>query len=225
MRVPPEEHPPAIISLQIFIVSARLFQPTNIMTGDVTCTEEELLALIRSGDASALSIIYSRYWQPLFLAAYNILKDKAASEDILQDVFLQLCQRKEGLHISISLKAYLYAATRYGVYRYISKGKAREAVFGNLPERLETQSPEADLLLKEVHAQVLAIADSLPEKCREAFLLSRYEHLSHKEIAGRLHISPKTVENQIAKALRVLRASLGDAAFHTRALIVFFLGQ
>lgn len=171
-------------------------------------TERELLARLSKGDESALTIIYTHYWKLLFIQAYNVLKDRMVCEDIVQEIFLQLWRRRKSLDITGTLGGYLSAATRYQVFHEIRKMPERDSLFDNLEERLSF-SPGLPVEEKELHAQIDEIVSRLPEKCRVIYKLSREEYLPHKEIADRLHISTKTVENQLTIALRRLRGSLG----------------
>lgn len=180
----------------------------------------QLLEKLRSGDENALTGIYKKYWQPLFTSSYNILKDKQACEDIIQELFIRLWNNRQNIEITVSLKAYLYASMRYEVYRQIRTGAARAGIFDDLPERLQSPTTYGNIEYKELIAQVNSVVDSLPQKCKEVYKLSREEYLSHKEIAGRLNISTKTVENHLTKALRQLRTSLGTLFL---ALISFLL--
>jgi RNA polymerase sigma-70 factor (family 1) len=180
----------------------------------------QLLDKLRSGDENALTLIYKKYWQPLFVSSYNILKDKQACEDIIQELFIKLWNNRHTIEITVSLKAYLFASMRYEVYRQVRAGTARADIFDELPARLQTPAAYGSVEHKELIAQVNSVVNTLPEKCREVYKLSREEYLSHKEIANRLNISTKTVENHITKALRQLRTSLGILLF---ALISFLL--
>ena len=171
--------------------------------------EKDLLRRLAGGEPAALTAIYQQYWQSLFLAAYNIIKDRKACEDIVQEIFLQLWLKREGLQVRESLKGYLCAATRYQVFRYIRKNASRQDWYDRLEERLSAQPPDQSLLQKDLKRQVDEVVSVLPEKCQMIYRLSREEFLSHKEIAERLDISIKTVENQLTIALRRLRHSLG----------------
>lgn len=179
--------------------------------------DEQLLHAIARGEHDALEQLYARYWQGLFIAAYNILRNKTACEDIVQEVFVQLWQRRAAIRIHTSLEAYLYTAVRYSVFKHIKEEEAHSRVFKNLPERLQYATPEDIIIEKNIRSQLAFIVNNLPEKCREVYLLSREEHLSHHEIATRLNISTKTVENHITIALKKIRYGI------TRMAGLFFL--
>lgn len=187
--------------------------PDKILMSDV-----QLIGLLKADDEAALTIIYKRYWASLFSAAYNILKDRQACEDIIQELFIKLWDCRAEVQISVSLKAYLYASVRYGVYRQIKTGSVRSEIFDDLIERLHTPTAYGSIEHKELLLQINRVIDTLPDKCREVYKLSREECLSHKQIATQLNISTKTVENHLTKALRELRGSLG-AAFIMEALM------
>ncbi len=173
-----------------------------------SCSDLELIEQLRLGSESALASIFHKYWQPLFTAAFNILKDKDACEDIIQEIFINVWNKHEQMEITSSLKAYLFASMRYEVYRQIKAGNVREDIFDQIYLRLQAPCSDDDIEHKELLAQVDEIVNRLPVRCREVYQLSREEQLSHKEIADRLNISTKTVENHITKALHQLRISL-----------------
>jgi RNA polymerase sigma-70 factor (ECF subfamily) len=181
------------------------------MPDKIVMSDMQLIGRLKADDEAALTMIYRRYWQSLFKAAYNILKDRQACEDIIQELFIKLWDCRAEVEISISLKAYLYASVRYGVYRQIRTGSVKSEIFDDLIERLHTPATHNSIEHKELLLQINQVIDTLPEKCREVYKLSREECLSHKEIALQLNISTKTVENHLTKALRELRGSLGTA--------------
>ena len=190
------------------------------MSDKIVMSDMQLIGRLKADDEAALTMIYRRYWQSLFKAAYNILKDRQACEDIIQELFIKLWDCRAEVEISISLKAYLYASVRYGVYRQIRTGSVKSEIFDDLIERLHTPATHNSIEHKELLLQINQVIDTLPEKCREVYKLSREECLSHKEIALQLNISTKTVENHLTKALRELRGSLGTA-FILEALMFF----
>ncbi|WP_114936840.1 MULTISPECIES: RNA polymerase sigma-70 factor [Mucilaginibacter] len=189
------------------------------MSDKIVMSDTVLISRLKADDEAALTMIYRRYWASLFKAAYNILKDRQACEDIIQELFIKLWDCRAEVQINVSLKAYLYASVRYGVYRQIRTGApVRNEIFDDLIERLHTPATHNSIEHKELLLQINQVIDTLPEKCREVYKLSREECLSHKEIALQLNISTKTVENHLTKALRELRGSL-STVFIVEALM------
>lgn len=172
--------------------------------------DEGLLTLLHEGHEYALARIYKKYWDRLYLSAHALLKDSQACEDIIQEIFLKLWLNREVISIETSLPAYLHASVRYAVFRQIRSGRVREDIFDHLYERIQAGSDYGNIEYKELAQQINDLVDRLPDKCRAVYKLSREQHLSHKEIALQMNISPKTVENHLTKALSFLRVSLGQ---------------
>jgi len=159
-------------------------------------------------DISGFEALFEVNYQPLCATAYRIVQDKDIAEDIVQDVFYKLWERRDSLRISSTLKAHLFQNTIDHSVNYIKLYK--NAIKSSRQPRLEPASGIKSiepLALKEGHRVEVAVK-SLPEPCRLVFLLSRYEQLSYKQIAERLDISVKTVENQMPKAFRYLKSYL-----------------
>lgn len=173
-----------------------------------------LINRLRNGEESALTELYNKFWQSLFVSSYNVLKDRELCEDIIQDIFMNIWHNREKLEINISLKGYMYACARYQVFNQFKKNKDKIHVelFEDLDKRFQYSTPETQLMHDELLDQINSIVQALPEKCQLVYKLSREEQLSHKEIAERLDISTKTVENHITKALHVIRLSMGTSA-------------
>ena len=171
----------------------------------------EILQRLNKGDQKALAELYDSLWKPLFISAYNILKNKQLCEEIIQDVFIALWNNRIKLDIKISLQSYLYACVRYKVFSEFKKNKFKDVeLFEELNQRFQYTTPETKIMHKELVYQIEAIITTLPKRCQEVYRLSREKQLSHKEIAESLDISPKTVENHITYALRILKTNLGN---------------
>lgn len=182
----------------------------------------DLVKRLQLNEEEALTIIYKEYWEIMYMAAYNLVKDRSVCEDIVQEVFISLWQRREKLQIKTSLKSYLYTSTVYKVYDHFSKNKKmlKDELFDNFENKIEASNPETKLMHEELIRHLDAIVDSLPDKCREVYKLSRENMLSNKEIAEQLNISQRTVEGHISKALKILKESLGVAV--SIEFIVYF---
>jgi len=164
-----------------------------------------LVRLLARDDEHAFTELYNRYWQRLFAIAYNRLGNQQAAEDIVHDVFASLWKNRQRLGV-VSLENYLATATKYLVFASIKKS-IRERRFGKeaAMDPCGEPLPGESLHYRQVLELVEREVENLPEKCRLIFRCSRNEGLTVKEIAHRLTLSPKTVENQLGKALRRLK--------------------
>lgn len=176
--------------------------------------DERLLESIQADDRIAFEIIYNRYWSKLYLSAFGILKDRQASEDIIQEIFTQLWVKRNTTQIE-TLKSYLFTAIRFQVFKTIRNTKVRADLLSQIEQNNFDDSTKEYLIEKEINTLFDASIAELPDRCREIFILSRKEFLSVKEIAERLGISPKTVENQITIAIKKLRVSMGEVLYWT----------
>jgi RNA polymerase sigma-70 factor (family 1) len=160
-------------------------------------------------DRKSFDLIFERYWKRLYLYAYKIFQDKVVCEDIVQEVFIKLWENADTNTIS-NLEGYLFRAVKFRISNAIRNLKHTsqiDDVLGNLP----IQHPvDLDFDFEETSGLVHDSIETLPEKCREIFRLSREDHLSNKEIAARLNISVRTVETQIYRALKVIRRNIGE---------------
>lgn len=175
-------------------------------------TDTALLAWLRQDPDPAIDAIFRQYFGDLCRTIYRIIPDEAIAQDIAQEVFVQLWQRRHTLSVQTTLGAYLRRAGINRALNYLRDN--RRFSDADDTQVLETQvshetNIEQTLEVSELQEAIDRAIDQLPERCRLVFILSRFEDLSHQEIADQLAISPKTVENQITKALRLLRSVLG----------------
>lgn len=154
-----------------------------------------------------LESLFNRHYEELVRYAFTIVKDNESAEDVVQKVFIRLWEKRFELLEIVNFRAYLYRSVyNASINQYTAqKKKSREDVLGNL-----SSSQESDelVLSRELQEQINQALETLPEKCREVFELSRLEGLSYKEIAEQQQISIKTVENQMGKALKLMRIAL-----------------
>lgn len=171
-------------------------------------TDKELLDIFNQDRSAGIELIFRQYYENLCLTAVRITREQSLAEDIVQEVLFELYKREEELSVD-SLIAYL----KRSVYnRSLNKIKSRRS-FTDTDEvsyeldAKETSSQE-QMEYNELESYLNAVIDDLPEKCRLVFILNRFEQLSYKEVAAKMGISVKTVENQMSKALRILREAM-----------------
>ena len=172
--------------------------------------EKEVLDRLKQSDEEAFAQIYNAYWKPLFYIAATRLKSMPEAEEVVQDVFLDIWNRREELAITNCLSSYLSACIRYRIINLLAKKDLRHR-YRNV---LQKQAPPVDsctentLAFEALKTELEKETSRLPHKCQLVFRLSREEGYSQKEIAATLQISEKTVEAHLSKALRLLRAGL-----------------
>lgn len=170
--------------------------------------DAELLDLLRLDDRKAFEILYNKYSGKVYQAAYNLFRDKDVCQDLVQELFIDLWAKRNKLNIS-SLEWYLKVAIKNRVLMYIRTQRATLDLSA-IAMLTEKYTADSKLMQNDISEILKNNIERLPEKCRQIFTLSRQEYLSNKEIASRLNISIKTVENQITIALRYLRTGLTD---------------
>ncbi|MGH2645567.1 MAG: RNA polymerase sigma-70 factor [Chitinophagaceae bacterium] len=178
-----------------------------------TYTDEQLLELLKTGNEEAFTEIYQRYAETLYRFAWNILQEEDECADAVQEVFIWFWENRQKLQVTV-LKYYLLAAVKYKLIKSIRNSKRREDILSARPEKLSSYEEEG-IELKELKAIIYHFTEELPPRAKEIFHLSRDEYMSNREIASRLHISEKTVENQITITLKKLRRTLGHLSFWT----------
>lgn len=172
--------------------------------------DEELTALLKSGDHAAFTEIYNRYWKKMFTLAGQKIDDLDEAQEIVQQIFVNLWKRREELDIRSSLASYIAVSVKYRVINALDKRYVRKKHLDNLPFSIVDDSTVELLEFDEMKMRIADIVSKLPEKCRLVFVLSRDEGLSQKQIAEKLGISDKTVESHLRKAIKTLRNGLNS---------------
>lgn len=169
-------------------------------------SDTKLWELLTQNNHSAFNEIYRRYGQKVYHEANRILRDAEASSDLTQEVFVSLWTKRNA---SINcLSSYVYGMTRNQVFKHLRHNKIRQLHLSRINQITSGEYTEQMVELSQLQELYSAGVADLPKRCREVFQLSRNEQLSTREIAARLCISPKTVENQMTKALRHLKTVL-----------------
>lgn len=186
--------------------------------------DEEYLVQMAEGSRQAFTELYNRYWEDLYVTAAKVLREQKEAEDVVQDVFLSMWNRRNELNIQGSLAAYLHTSVRYKCIHYIEKNITRRDYLGQLVDvmmRSAAANAEINLQLKEMQETVNKAVSKMPGKMQQVYILSRQQGLSHKEIAGYMHISVETVKKHIQHALNLIRKDLFP--YTIVLFIMFFL--
>jgi RNA polymerase sigma-70 factor (ECF subfamily) len=172
--------------------------------------------LLKQDNHQAFDEIYQRYWSSLYAYSYNRLRSELASEEIVQEVFLNLWTKRNTSEPIISLSAYLFTGVKYRLLNEIKAAQVRKKFAVNFDAfQITTYSDitQETVAFGDLQLALETKVSNLPPKCRHIFQLSRQKNLSISEISNVLHISPKTVENQLTKALKYLRLELKEFFF------------
>jgi RNA polymerase sigma-70 factor (ECF subfamily) len=165
--------------------------------------------LQESSDRS-FRIAFDAYYEKLCRYAFTILRDMNEAEDTVQNVFLKIWERKETLTPAVAVKSYLYRAVHNQCMNQLDaravRQKHREKETRNTPPLQEPQ-----VFPDELEETIIAVINTLPQQCRLIFMMSRYQEMKYAEIAVKLGISVNTIENQISKALRILKTHFKDS--------------
>lgn len=178
-------------------------------------TDIELVHLLKLDDQNAFLEIYNRFQGILYIYACKITKDNDDAEDIVQEVFVYLWDKRSTTILTSSISSYLYSAVRYKFFNLLDRKKIRTDYRLSFQQFLDQGEYITDNYIREKEFSNLIEKEisALPDKMREIFELSRKQYLSRKEIAEKLNLSEKTVKNQINNALKILRKRLGILAF------------
>ena len=181
------------------------------MEKSLISTDEELIKLISQGDEMAFSQLYRRHWEFLYTTAVKVLRSEDFAVDVVQDVFHSLWIRREEIVIKNAVRGYLYTSVRYKSLNIIKKELSDKDYLDVLMltiAKYDNDDGQQILQLKELKQNVEKVINSMPEKMKKVYELSRFENLSHQEISVELGISKETVKKHIQHALLILKKSI-----------------
>lgn len=172
--------------------------------------DSELWDAVVADSSRAFVVLYNRYWKKLYKTANYYLKDEAAAEEITHDVFVILWTRRKHLKIN-NFQNYIHVTARYHVFKHLKAARINcveyMEQFAETKDMVVYNTADSKLGYESFETELAQLLKELPRRCQEIFWLSRVQNLSNDEIAGKLNISKRTVENQITLALRFLRMS------------------
>lgn len=174
-------------------------------------SDKMLVKATREGEEKAFEELFNKYYTRLCHYAYQYVGNMPDSEELVQDTFVNVWEKRELLDIEVSFKSYIYAAVKNRGLNTI-RGNQRRTKY-HLKQGhtdLESSKPDDLIHVEEINDKLYEGLEALPPKCKKIFQLSRLEGLKHKEIASQLEITRKTVENQIGIALKYLRNHLSE---------------
>ena len=165
-----------------------------------------LWSRVQDDDEKAFEMLFHKYFYTLCLLSKRYTHDLTTSREVIQDLFIDLWEKRKLLSINSSLRTYLASAARYNSIRRTNENRK----FINITDAIHDSSDELfdHLEYAELQSAILAAIDKLPDQCKKVFLMSRFEMLKYSDIARQLNISVKTVEAHIGKALKLMQQAM-----------------
>jgi len=182
-----------------------------------------LVIRIKNDDKTAFRTLYDRYNKKLYFFSLKFLGNNSEAEELVQSVFINVWENRKSLDSTLSVKNYAYKAAVNYIYNYLKKKAIRarfiesETVKGEIHSNLTYE----EVFYHDLERSVNTIVETLPSQQQKIFKLSRYEGLTNKEIASRLDLSVRTVENQMYRTLKLIRNNLKEG-FILSLMLIFF---
>jgi RNA polymerase sigma-70 factor (ECF subfamily) len=171
--------------------------------------DSSILKLLSEGDTDTFEMLFNTYYKPLVAYSNTILKDQDEAEDIVQQVFITVWNKKQDLGNVQSLKSYLYRSVYNSSLNRIKQLSVRQE-YAKDYVLSHSMGTEAVGRQQELQQRIEMAMEQLPEQCGKIFRMSRFEQLKYQEIADKMGLSIKTVENQMGKALKLMREHLKE---------------
>jgi RNA polymerase sigma-70 factor, ECF subfamily len=191
---------------------------------DIKNIADNLLVIrISNDDKNAFRELYDRYSRKIYFFALRYLGNNTEAEELVQSVFINVWENRESLDASLSVKSYIYKSAVNYIYNFLKKKAIRARFIESETGKGETLSniTYEEVFFHDLERSVNSIVGSLPPEQQRIFHLSRFEGLSNKEIAEKLNLSVRTVENQMYRALKIIRNGLKGGLFLVLLLNLF----
>ena len=172
---------------------------------------------LKEGENAAFETLYHLYFQKLFHFANSYIEDEEEAKEIVQNIYFKIWKKRAKLELDLNLHSYLFKMVKNACLDYFKHQKVRanykdfcDIERKNINQLALLDTASTLYIENELLEKINKSVDKLPEACKRIFIKSRFQGLKHKEIAGELNISTKTVENQLTKALKFLRMELKE---------------
>ena len=179
----------------------------------------ELTNRLKTGDPKAFEILFSNWFEPLVNFSVQYIRDPEVARNIVQTIFMKVWEKRQLINEELNIKSYLFTATKNDCLSYLRHLRIENRYFETTTAQLSDYQLNYEALeqlsfdpvdLENIDRIIRDTVRQLPERCREVFIMSRYEDMRNKEIAEKLNISVKAVEANISRALKALRENLRD---------------
>jgi RNA polymerase sigma-70 factor (ECF subfamily) len=183
--------------------------------------------IIQSLDKANFEMLFRSHFSGLCFFAHKYVKDFEAAKEIVQDAFLSLWEKRETIDMDRQVKSYLTMIIHNKCTNYLRDNRKFDQNILHIENLAEV--PEYDgadsMVEEELKNKIDTAIEELPEKCKQIFVMNRYENLKYQEIAVKLEISVKTVETQMSKALQHMRIRLAEYLTVLLAMVLWFLNR
>jgi len=184
-------------------------------------TNEELMHEIKADNMLAFDALYGKYSRKLYKFGYSILKSKEDSENLIQDVFLNLWVNRHKIEKNASVQSYVFTIAYNSAISTLRR-KAKDFQFVEYLKSIQenlANPVNVEVEYHELTVKLEEIINSLPQRQKEIYLMHKVEGLKYETIAAQLHISVNTIENHMSRALKTIREKLGN---YTLVAVLFF---
>lgn len=174
--------------------------------------EQILIQRLKDGDRTAFELLFHFYYPGLVIYSTQFMTDRSTAEEIVQDFFVRLWEKRQNIHSADSLKSYFFTSIRNSSLNYLKHKKIESGYIDEIKELSNNNLLyDPDLyIVSELQEKIDKAIDDLPKRCKEIFIMSRFKGLSNDEIATELSLSKRTVETQISNAIKILRVELKE---------------
>ena len=198
-----------------------------LKTGKLVQLEKNEKHIIQSLDKASFEALFRNHFAGLCFFAHKYVKDFEAAKEIVQDAFLSLWEKRETIDMDRPVKSYLTMIIHNKCTNYLRDNRKFDQNILNLENLSELPEYEDSdsMVEEELKEKIDSAIEELPEKCKQVFVMNRYENLKYQEIADKLQISVKTVETQMSKALQHMRIRLAEYLSVIAAMIFWFFNR
>lgn len=187
--------------------------------------EKLLVSNLRNNEVKSFDILFENYSAKLYRFSFSLLKNHEDSKEIVQETFYRVWEKRHDIDSSKSFRAFLFTISYHLIIDHLRLKLKDQEYRKFLKEYFKTEEVKVDMVTdyETLNQQISAIIEELPAKRKQIFTLSREQGLSHKEIAEKLNISVKTVENQINLTQKLIKSRLGNDIFPVLLFLYLFL--
>lgn len=185
--------------------------------------DEKLVKSLSEGNILAFNTLFREYSHRLYHFAYGYLKTEAEAEELVQEVFTIIWEKRADLKKDLSFKSFLFTIS-FNIIRRHFRAKANLVKYfkDGISSDLDLQTSQT-ITYNSLYQYITTLVNKLPDRRKEIFIKSRFQGLSIKEIAEEMNISHKTVENQLTDALKFIRANINKESISCAFFIFLFV--